>query len=66
MRHDYIPLDANLVFQSHGDIIIIIVSIIIIIIFQILHILTKNLQSPGFISFGMPGNQPIKICPKVN
>ena len=29
------------------------------------HILTKKLQSPGTISFGVPGNQPAKICPKV-
>ena len=33
---------------------------------QVLHILTGNLQSPGTISFSVPGNQPAKICSKVN
>ena len=33
---------------------------------QVLHILTKNLQSPGTVSFTVPGNQPAKICPKAN
>ena len=34
---------------------------------QVLHILTKkNVQSPGSISFDVPGNQPAKICPKAN
>ena len=31
---------------------------------QVLHILTENLQSPGTISFGVPGNRPVKISPK--
>ena len=26
----------------------------------------EKLQSPGTISFGAPGNEPAKICPKVN
>ena len=33
---------------------------------QVLHILTKDLQSPGTTSFSVPGNQPAKISPKVN
>ena len=36
------------------------------IFIQLLHILTKALQSPATISFGVPGNQPAKMCPKVN
>ena len=33
---------------------------------QVLHILTENLQSPGNISFSVPGNQPAGICSKVS
>ena len=33
---------------------------------QVLHILTKNLQPPGTLFFSVPGNQPAKLCPKVN
>ena len=33
---------------------------------QVLHTLTKNLQSPGIISFGVPGNKSAKIFPQVN
>ena len=36
---------------------------------QILHIITKTLQSYNFTgtkSFSVPGNQPERICPKVN
>ena len=32
---------------------------------QVLPILTKNLHSPGTMSFGVPWNQHAKICPKV-
>ena len=35
-------------------------------IIQVLHILTENLQSPGAVSFSVPGNQPAKSCSKVN
>ena len=31
---------------------------------QVLHILTKNSQSSGTISFDVPGNLPTKIYPK--
>ena len=31
---------------------------------QVLRILTKNVQSPGTISFRVSGNQPAKICQK--
>ena len=34
--------------------------------FLFIHILTENLQSPSTIFFSMPGNQPAKICFKVN
>ena len=33
---------------------------------QVLHILTKNVKSPGTISFSVPGNEPAKIYPKVS
>ena len=33
---------------------------------QVLHVFIKNLQSSGTMSFGVPGNQLVKVCPKVN
>ena len=38
----------------------------IIIIIHVLHILAENLQSPGTIFYSVSGNQPAKICSKVN
>ena len=38
----------------------------IIFLIQVLHILAKPFKSPGTISFGVSGNHPAKICPKVN
>ena len=33
---------------------------------QVIHILTKHLQSPGTISYILPGNELGKRSPKVN
>ena len=37
-----------------------------IVYIQVLHILTKNLESLCTISFSVPGNQAAKICLKAN
>ena len=41
-------------------------SISVAYCYSSVHILVKSVQSPRIISFGVPGNQPAKVCPKVN